>query len=446
MVTHEIFMPTLSSTMTEGKIVEWLKKPGDQVVRGDSLLIVESDKADMDVEAFQEGFLAAIVKPQGSTIPVGETIGFIVETKDEIEAIQKKISKDSNNLNELLQNQTKLSQVEPLLNSPSTDETINEDNQIHDKPYVKSSNRLMASPRARKLAAQLNVDLSSLNGTGINGRIQSEDVQQAAQQPVAKRSFVTRQIAPNPITSLPEKISSRLTSDTSSINSLQKSGEIISFNSLQNAVNRNMQASLEIPCFRVGYTIITDKLDLLYQEVKKKNITMTTLLVKAIGITLLDHPQINAFCSERGIIYPSKINIAVAVAMDDGGLITPVLTDVDNTDIYTLSRRWTDLVTRARSKQIKPEEYNSGTFTISNLGMFGVDSFDAILPPNTGAILAIAASSPHVIVNKNGSIAVKRQMRVNLTCDHRVIYGAHAAAFLKDFAQLIENKPESLMF
>jgi len=428
--------------MTEGKIVEWLKKPGDQVVRGDSLLIIESDKADMDVEAFQEGFLAAIVKPQGSTIPVGETIGFIVETKDEIDAIQKKISKDNNTLIEL----SKSPQVDLLLNSPPPDGTIREHNQIHDKPYVKSSNHVVASPRARKLAAQLNVDLSSLSGTGIHGRIQSQDVQQAAQQPVTKRSFVTSTTDPNLIISLPEKRHSRITSDTSSVHGLQKSGEIISFNSLQNAVNRNMQASLEIPCFRVGYTIVTDKLDLLYQEVKKKNITMTTLLVKAIGITLLDHPQINAFCSEESIIFPSKINIAVAVAMDDGGLITPVLTDVDNTDIYTLSRRWTDLVTRARSKQIKPEEYTSATFTISNLGMFGVDSFDAILPPNTGAILAIAASSPHVIAESNGSITVKRQMRVNLTCDHRVIYGAHAAGFLKDFAQLIENKPESLMF
>jgi len=138
------------------------------------------------------------------------------------------------------------------------------------------------------------------------------------------------------------------------------------------------------------------------------------------------------------------VNVAVAVAMDDGGLITPVLANADKTDLYSLSRNWADLVARSRTKQLKPEEYSTGTFTLSNLGMFGVDRFDAILPPGTGAILAVAASRPSVVAGKDGSISVKHQMQVNLTCDHRVIYGAHGAAFLKDLAQFIETNPESL--
>ena len=144
--------------------------------------------------------------------------------------------------------------------------------------------------------------------------------------------------------------------------------------------------------------------------------------------------------------YPAAINVAIAVAMEDGGLITPVLAAADRTDLYSLSRNWADLVARSRSKQLKPEEYSTGTFTLSNLGMFGVDRFDAILPPGTGAILAVAASRPTVVAGKDGSIAVRRQMQVNLTADHRVIYGTHAAAFLKDLAQLIETNPESLAF
>ena len=171
---------------------------------------------------------------------------------------------------------------------------------------------------------------------------------------------------------------------------------------------------------------------------------MTALLAKAVAVTLARHPQVNAATSADGsaMVYPAAIN--VAVAMEDGGLITPVLASADKTAIYALARHWADLVARARSKQLQPDEYSTGTFTLSNLGMFGVDRFDAILPPGTGAILAVAGSRPTVVAGKDGSMRVANQMQVNLTCDHRVIYGADAAAFLKDLAQLIETNPESL--
>jgi pyruvate dehydrogenase E2 component (dihydrolipoamide acetyltransferase) len=158
-------------------------------------------------------------------------------------------------------------------------------------------------------------------------------------------------------------------------------GETTAFNTLQQAVNRNMVASLEVPCFHVGYTITTDKLDAFYKQVKGKGVTMTALLAKAVGVVLARHPQVNAATSAAGMAYPASVNVAVAVAMDDGGLITPVLANADQTDLYTLSRNWADLVARSRTKQLKPEEYSTGTFTLSNLGMFGVDRFDAILPP-----------------------------------------------------------------
>ena len=130
--------------------------------------------------------------------------------------------------------------------------------------------------------------------------------------------------------------------------------------------------------------------------------------------------------------------------MDDGGLITPVLRQADQLDIYSLSRLWKDLVARARNKQLQPEEYNSGTFTISNLGMFGVDTFDAILPDGQGSILAIAGAKPTVVATPDGMLGVKRQMKLTITCDHRIIYGAHAAAFLQDLATLVETDPQSL--
>eukprot|EP01024_Parvocaulis_polyphysoides_P010841 TRINITY_DN1380_c0_g2_i1.p2 TRINITY_DN1380_c0_g2~~TRINITY_DN1380_c0_g2_i1.p2 ORF type:complete len:179 (-),score=29.81 TRINITY_DN1380_c0_g2_i1:262-732(-) len=145
-----------------------------------------------------------------------------------------------------------------------------------------------------------------------------------------------------------------------------------------------------------------------------------------------------------GITYNEHVNVANAVAMPDGGLITPVLKDADSTDVYQLSRQWKDLVKRARSKQLKPDEFTSGTFTISNLGMFGVDTFDAILPVGTAAILAVGASQPTVVATADGMFGVRKMMTVNITCDHRVVYGAHAAEFLQTLKEVIEA-PEVLL-
>jgi pyruvate dehydrogenase E2 component (dihydrolipoamide acetyltransferase) len=171
---------------------------------------------------------------------------------------------------------------------------------------------------------------------------------------------------------------------------------------------------------------------------------MTALLAKAVAVTLQKHPILNASYSDEGIVNHPNINVSVAVAMDDGGLITPVLQNADTVDIYSLSRNWKSLVERARAKQLQPAEYNSGTFTLSNLGMFGVDTFDAILPPGQGSILAIGASRPQVVATVDGLFGVRQQMQVTVTCDHRIIYGADAAGFLQDLAKLIETNPQFL--
>jgi pyruvate dehydrogenase E2 component (dihydrolipoamide acetyltransferase) len=281
-----------------------------------------------------------------------------------------------------------------------------------------------------------------VRGSGPNGRIQAEDVERAAGQPVGLPRVAEGQ---GPAVVAASAGQAGAPAAPAAIGqSFGAPGETVPFNTLQQAVVRNMNASLTVPCFRVGYTITTDRLDAFYKQVKDKGVTMTALLAKAVGVALARHPQMNAATKGDAMAYPEAINVAVAVAMEDGGLITPVLAHADRTDLYSLSRSWADLVKRSRSKQLKPEEYSTGTFTLSNLGMFGVDRFDAILPPGTGAILAVAASRPTVAAGKDGSISVKRQMQVNLTCDHRVIYGTHAAAFLKDLAELIETNPDSL--
>ena len=429
-------MPALSSTMTEGKIVEWLKQPGDKVARGESVLVVESDKADMDVESFQDGYLAAVLMPAGSTAPVGETIGLIVETEAEIaEAKAKAPSAPAA--------AAAPAQAPPApAPSPAPTASAPAPTPVAPAPVsaVVNDGRIVASPRAKKLATQMGVDLATVRGSGPHGRIQAEDVEKATGQPISVPR-VAEGTAPAASTG---SAAAAATASAPAGNSFGRPGETVAFNTMQGAVNKNMEASLAVPCFRVGYTITTDKLDAFSKLVKPKGVTMTALLAKAVAVTLARHPQVNAATTPAGMAYPADVNVAVAVAMEDGGLITPVLRNADRTDLYEMSRQWKDLVKRSRSKQLQPEEYSTGTFTLSNLGMFGVDRFDAILPPGTGAILAVAASRPTVVAGKDGSIAVKRQMQVNLTADHRVIYGADAAAFLKDLAELIENRPESL--
>ncbi|MFQ3627579.1 MAG: dihydrolipoamide acetyltransferase family protein, partial [Cyanobacteriota bacterium] len=304
-----------------------------------------------------------------------------------------------------------------------------------------SSGRLVVSPRARKLAKELKVDLTTVKGSGPHGRIVAEDVEAAVGKvsapatpaPVAAPTVAS---APTPAPAVPKPAPAPAAPVTP--------GQVVPLTTLQNAVVRNMVASLEVPIFHVGYTITTDNLDKLYKQIKSKGVTMTALLAKAVAVTLKKHPLLYAAYTEQGIQYNSGINVAVAVAMDDGGLITPVLQAADQMDIYTLSRTWKDLVDRARSKQLQPAEYSTGTFTLSNLGMFGVDRFDAILPPGQGAILAIGASRPQVVATAEGMFGVRSQMQVNLTADHRIIYGAHAAAFLQDLAKLIETDAQSL--
>ncbi|MFZ0407159.1 MAG: dihydrolipoamide acetyltransferase family protein [Cyanobium sp.] len=451
MATHEIFMPALSSTMTEGKIVEWLKKPGDKVERGESVLVVESDKADMDVESFNEGFLAAVLMPSGGTAPVGETIGLIVETEAEIAAVAAKAPAAPAAAAPAAPAPAPVAPAPvaapaavaapPAPLAPAPPEAVIA--AAAASSPAAAAGRVVASPRARKLAAQLGVALEALRGSGPNGRIQAEDVEQAAGQPVSIPRIAEGSAAA--MVATVNGVAPKVAASAPIGQSFGAPGETVTFTTLQQAVVRNMNASLTVPCFHVGYTITTDKLDALYKQIKSKGVTMTALLAKAVGVTLARHPQVNAAAGETTMTYPGRVNVAVAVAMEDGGLITPVLADADRTDLYSLSRNWADLVSRARSKQLKPEEYSTGTFTLSNLGMFGVDRFDAILPPGTGAILAVAASRPTVVATREGAITVKRQMQVNLTADHRVIYGTHAAAFLKDLAELIETNPETLV-
>lgn len=404
---REVSMPALSSTMTEGKIVTWKKSVGDRVERGDILLVVESDKADMDVESFEEGILANILVGDGNNAPVGSAIALIAETEAEIAQAQSRTPQPA------APAATKSTPVE----ISETSSQVPTNGHPPGSAAQDNGGSVAVSPNARRLARELGVDLAGISGSGPGGRIVGEDVQAAAKRspgvPAAPSAPAVRPVAPPEVAA--------------------------TFSTAQRAVIRNMEASLTIPAFHVGYTITTDALDSLAKQLKSKGVTMSVLLVKAVATVLPRHPLVYATYSPSGIRQNSEVNVAVAVAMEDGGLITPVLRQADSKDVYTLAREWKDLVERARTKKLQPEEYTTGNFTISNLGMFGVDRFDAVVPPGTSAILAVGAARPTVVATEEGYIAVQRQMQVNLSGDHRVLYGAHGARFLQDLARVIES-------
>jgi len=277
-----------------------------------------------------------------------------------------------------------------------------------------------------------------IKGTGNFGRIMPDDVLIAAGE--TPKSATP---APAPAPATPAATASPAAAPAAP--SGPAPSGVTPMNAMQKAVVKNMAWSNDVPTYQVSRAITTDELDDLYKQVKSKGVTMSALLAKAVGITLAKHPIMNANYVADGIEYNTDINVAMAVAMPDGGLITPVLQKADSTDLYSLGRTWKDMVPRAMEGKLKPDEYSTGTFTISNLGMFGVSSFVSILPPGQGAIMAVAASTPTAVLQKNGMIGMVKQMTVTLTCDHRHIYGADAAKFLVDLADLLENNAMSLV-
>ncbi|KAK6132405.1 hypothetical protein DH2020_033844 [Rehmannia glutinosa] len=439
---REIFMPALSSTMTEGKIVSWVKSEGDKLSKGESVVVVESDKADMDVESFYDGYLAAIIVDEGLSAAVGSTIALLAETEEEIALAQSKktsspapasapaaASNDAPKVFDEMPSPVAASAAAPAA-KPSVSSTVGKvgalGSAVH--PASEGGKRVVASPYAKKLANDFGLDLKGVIGTGPNGRVVAKDVEAAFAAAKVSGGGGATVVASEAVKPSGVEL-----------------GSVVPFTTMQSAVSRNMLESLAVPTFRVGYTITTDALDALYKKIKSKGVTMTALLAKATALALVKHPVVNSSCRDgKSFTYNSHINIAVAVAID-GGLITPVLQDADKIDIYSLSRKWKELVDKARAKQLQPNEYTTGTFTLSNLGMFGVDRFDAILPPGTGAIMAVGASQPALVGTKDGRIGLKTQMQVNVTADHRVIYGADLAAFLQTLSKIIED-PKDLTF
>jgi len=472
-------MPALSSTMKEGKVVSWLKAEGDPISAGEAIMVVESDKADMDVEAFEDGFLAAIITDEGESSTVGSPVALIAAEEGDIPTLQAYAGTLTGAI------------PPPASTGASTPPPAAAAKTAAQPPPSQSAAatgaRVVASPLAKKKAEELGIDISTVTGTGPAGRVTAADVENATSgaAPVKKTAAAAPAtpawspaagvVAATPMARAAAKKAridlasivgtgefGRVTLDDVKIATGEKKVKreaparagaavvelpegLVPFTGMQRAVAKNMEATLATPVFRVSRTVDMDAFNALYQKVKPKGVTVSALLAKACALALEKYPVINSSYSPEGTIFNKDINIAMAVAID-GGLITPTLKYANERNIIELGENWKELVQKAKEGKLTPDEYNSGTFTISNLGMFGVSQFDAILPPGMGGILAIGGTADVIVPCNQAVLGMKKvsRMTVTLTGDHRTIYGADAALFLKEFATVMAG-PEVLL-
>ncbi len=415
-MSTNILMPALSPTMTEGKLSRWLKKEGEEIKSGDVLAEIETDKATMEVEAVDEGFLAKIIVQDGTEgVAVNAVIGVMTETKGGAVEAPKAPAKPEPK-----------APVTPKA-EPAAPEAPKA---APPAPKTAEADRIFASPLARRMAKQSGIDLSTLKGSGPNGRIVVADLS-ANGAPAA---------APAP--AKPATPAAGGAEDMFAGMAHRK----VPNSSMRKVIARRLtEVQQSVPHFFMTAHIEIDTLLKLRAELNATSpkdgpgafkLSVNDLVIKACALALRRHPQVNASYTEAAMILYDDVDISVAVAIPEG-LITPIIRKADVQGLPAISRTMQDLGARAKAGKLKPDEYQGGGFSISNLGMYGIAEFTAIINPPQAAILAVGAGVPRAVV-KDGALAMATMMSMTLTCDHRVMDGALAAQFMATLKGLLE--------
>ncbi len=408
----KIQMPKLSDTMDTGRIIKWLKKEGEAVSPGDVLAEVETDKANMDMEAYDEGTLIKIVAKEGDRVPIGGLIGILGNPGENVSAIIHEA--EAGAAKESVEQPAGESEISQEQASPAV--TKPQSQPVPPAPQASKDNgRLRASPLARRLARDRGIDIQTVTGTGTAGRIIKRDVE--AFVPSSGRHVVSSgQYKDEPLSMMRESIAKRLS-----------------------------KSNVEAPHFFLTVEVAMESAIAFRESLnsfdEQNKISFNDIIVKACAVALQRHPEVNATFMNDRIRMFGDVHIGVAVAIDEG-LITPVVRDVDKKGLRDVSLESKDLATRARSRKLRPEEYSGSTFTVSNLGMFGVDEFTAIINPPEAAILAVGSIVDKPVV-EDGQIKVGKRMRMTLSSDHRVVDGALSARFMQTLKKILES-PASL--
>ena len=422
----EIKMPQLSDTMDAGKILTWNKKEGEKISRGDILAEVETDKANLEIESFNEGYLVKIVVSEGESASVGQPIAFIGEQGESVsgsasEPVAAQTAADSTPTPEPTAAPQPV--AEPIQAAPTP---------VAPAPTRDTDERIKVSPLARKLADQKNVDLSALQGTGPNGRIIKKDVELATQNGNSGAQHSTP--------STPSAASARPQSSEATASGL--GGITTPMSKMRATIARRMQqAVVEAPHFYTNISIdMTEALKLravFKADADLKEVSVNHLILKAAGYALKKVPGVNASVKGEDHFQPDQINIGIVTAVD-GGLMIPVVRSVDSLHLKDLAFEARAAIDRARAGRPSGTDLSGGTFSISNMGMFGVESFTAIINPGQGAILAVGGTIEQPVV-KNGVVQSAPIMKVTLSVDHRIIDGTMSGNWLTHFKQALEQ-------
>ena len=418
-------MPKMSDTMEEGVIAGWLKKVGDEVKSGDILAEVETDKATMELESYDDGFLLHVGVKDGESVPVDGVIAIIGEKGENIDDILKEVSNEQNN-NEAVDSKDEEEivdedeSVEENLEVKEEEEVKNTEDKIEDIniDFSNESDRIKASPLAKKLASEKGVDISMVKGSGDGGRIIKEDIE----------NFKHSENIPTKEVKLPEIYS-------------KESYEEIPVSQMRKTISKRLAESK----FSAPHFYLTMEIDMdncvegrnKINETSDVKISFNDIIIKAAAVSLRKHPMVNASFLTDKIRVNNHIHIGVAVAVDEG-LLVPVIRFADNKSLSHISTEVRNLAGKAKNKELQPSDWEGNTFTISNLGMFGIDEFTAIINPNDACILAVGGIKNTPVV-KNGEIVPGNVMKVTLSCDHRIVDGAIGSAFLKTLKELIED-------
>ena len=413
-------MPQLSDTMTEGTLIRWLVKVGDKVDVGDPLAEVETDKATMEMVAFDEGTIGAIYMDEGTKSPVGETLAVIIEEGEDVPD-KPALSDQSSSSDDDSESKESNGAEEPEPIASETNESSSTDNS--------DGKRIKASPLAKKIAKSKGVDLSKIKGSGPGGRIVKKDIETAGS--------ISTQPAPSTPAAKPKQ---KLTEEDQRI-ALSGMRSIIA--------QRLLESKTQIPHFYLNVEINAQPLMDLRKQANSaagehdNKFTVNDFILKAVANAAASVPQVNASFDVDSIVQFGSVNLSVAIAVDDG-LVTPVISGANKKSLLEISLAVKDLAERARSKKLSPDEFSGGTITVSNLGAYGVDNFDAIINPPQAAILSIGSIKNTPVVSDEGNIVPGLIMKVGMSCDHRVIDGAVGAEYLAELKKRIEN-PASML-
>lgn len=447
-----IEMPKMGDTMEEGKILRWIKHEGDQVKKGESLAEVETDKVNIEIESFASGILRKILVSEGDSAPIGAGIALVGAPdeplpenavsngagKSALAGTQGQYDGKTPAPSASVQHQAAMTIANSVAPQPVPTTTINTQ-----APSTGEKGRIFISPIARRLAEEHHIDYSYLRGTGPNGRIIKMDIEAAVAQ--AARQPIASQPAASPVTAAPAPAVPFLPELTPAA---IDTGEVVEIplTSMRRTIAKRMSQSMQTaPHFYVTSVIGTGKLADLRQQINAYaandpepiKVSFNDLIFKAVARALVRMPQVNISFAEDRLIQKKSVHIGMAVALEQG-LIVPVLHNVDRQGILDIARESQRLVEAARTGKLRPEDLSGGTFTVSNLGMFDVESFTAVINPPEAAILAIGSITPTPVV-VDGQVVVRNRMKVTLSSDHRAIDGATAARFLQEVKRLLEE-------